>query len=112
MRPTLRALAGGGAALPDAPPRAPGVSPPAFSCSFFRACSSRTSERSSLTTPACGRRYGEKLVKNSVNPRSYYKCSHPNCTAKKIVERNHLGEILNTEYKVGKGGMGASRWCC
>lgn len=45
------------------------------------------------------RKYGEKLVKNSVNPRSYYKCSHANCGAKKIVERNHQGEILNTEYK-------------
>lgn len=45
-------------------------------------------------------RYGEKLVKNSVNPRSYYKCSHPNCGAKKIVERDCNGDIINTEYKV------------
>ena len=45
-------------------------------------------------------RYGEKIVKGSPNPRSYYKCSHSGCCAKKIVERNSHGEILATEYKV------------
>lgn len=45
-------------------------------------------------------RYGEKIVKGSPNPRSYYKCSHAGCTAKKIVERNSHGAILSTEYKV------------
>lgn len=53
------------------------------------------------------RRYGEKIVKGSINPRSYYKCSHASCTAKKIVERNSLGEILSTEYKVW--GLGYSK---
>ena len=33
-------------------------------------------------------RYGEKQVKGSPYPRSYYKCSHPGCQVKKIVERN------------------------
>lgn len=47
------------------------------------------------------RRYGEKLVKGSPNPRSYYKCSHPGCLAKKIVERSDGdGTVLSTEYKV------------
>mmetsp|Transcript_37980 Transcript_37980/g.84597 ORF Transcript_37980/g.84597 Transcript_37980/m.84597 type:complete len:327 (-) Transcript_37980:187-1167(-) len=45
------------------------------------------------------RKYGEKIVKGSPNPRSYYKCSHAGCTAKKIVERNSQGDILSTEYK-------------
>ncbi len=46
-------------------------------------------------------RYGEKLVKGSPNPRSYYKCSHPGCLAKKIVERSEQdGTVLSTEYKV------------
>lgn len=45
-------------------------------------------------------RYGEKIVKGSPNPRSYYKCSHQGCLAKKIVERTEYGEIINTEYKV------------
>jgi hypothetical protein len=53
-------------------------------------------------------RYGEKLVKGSTNPRSYYKCSHLGCVAKKIVERcDRSGDILSTEYKVG----GATRPC-
>eukprot|EP00198_Chlamydomonas_reinhardtii_P003006 XP_001692342.1 WRKY family transcription factor [Chlamydomonas reinhardtii] len=46
------------------------------------------------------RKYGEKLVKGSPNPRSYYKCSHPGCLAKKIVERSDSdGTVLSTEYK-------------
>ena len=45
------------------------------------------------------RKYGEKIVKGSPNPRSYYKCSHLGCSAKKIVERNTSGDILSTEYK-------------
>ncbi|KAL6756379.1 WRKY DNA-binding domain-containing protein [Haematococcus lacustris] len=45
------------------------------------------------------RKYGEKIVKGSINPRSYYKCSHSGCTAKKIVERTECGDILNTDYK-------------
>jgi len=46
-------------------------------------------------------RYGEKIVKGSPCPRSYYKCSQPNCSAKKIVERdNNTGLVTGTEYKV------------
>jgi len=47
------------------------------------------------------RRYGEKLVKGSPHPRSYYKCSQPGCTAKKIVERDaNTNAVLSTQYKV------------
>ena len=45
------------------------------------------------------------MVKGSQNPRSYYKCSHAHCTAKKIVERSSNGDILATDYKVGEGGV-------
>jgi len=31
------------------------------------------------------RKYGEKIVRDSVNPRSYYKCSDQNCPAKKVI---------------------------
>lgn len=34
------------------------------------------------------RKYGEKQVKGSRYPRSYYKCSHPGCFVKKIIERD------------------------
>lgn len=40
------------------------------------------------------------MVKGSQNPRSYYKCSHAGCPAKKIVERDGSGDIMNTDYKV------------
>lgn len=51
-------------------------------------------------------RYGEKLVKGSPCPRSYYKCSQPGCSAKKIVERDaHTGAVLSTQYKVGGRGL-------
>ena len=48
-----------------------------------------------------GGRYGEKLVKGSPCPRSYYKCSQPGCPAKKIVERDAgSSAVLSTQYKV------------
>ncbi|KAK9842339.1 hypothetical protein WJX81_007615 [Elliptochloris bilobata] len=34
------------------------------------------------------RKYGEKQVKGSPYPRSYYKCSHQGCQVKKIIERD------------------------
>ncbi|KAL3531806.1 hypothetical protein ACH5RR_005327 [Cinchona calisaya] len=33
------------------------------------------------------RKYGQKSIKNSSNPRSYYRCTNPRCAAKKQVER-------------------------
>ncbi|GFR43567.1 hypothetical protein Agub_g4661 [Astrephomene gubernaculifera] len=45
------------------------------------------------------RKYGEKLVKGSTNPRSYYKCSHAYCPAKKIVECTEKGgTVVSTKY--------------
>ncbi|XP_059670389.1 probable WRKY transcription factor 4 [Cornus florida] len=45
------------------------------------------------------RKYGQKQVKASDYPRSYYKCTHPNCPVKKKVERNLEGQITEIIYK-------------
>ncbi|XP_056851253.1 probable WRKY transcription factor 50 [Raphanus sativus] len=36
------------------------------------------------------RKYGKKMVKNSPNPRNYYKCSADGCPVKKRVERDRV----------------------
>ncbi|EEF28338.1 WRKY transcription factor, putative, partial [Ricinus communis] len=33
------------------------------------------------------RKYGQKVVKNTLHPRSYYRCTQDNCRVKKRVER-------------------------
>ncbi|MFS7907105.1 putative transcription factor WRKY family [Helianthus anomalus] len=46
------------------------------------------------------RKYGQKVVKGSEHPRSYYKCTHPNCEVKKIFERSYTtGQIMEIVYK-------------
>nr|CAD1822659.1 unnamed protein product [Ananas comosus var. bracteatus] len=45
------------------------------------------------------RKYGQKHVKGSENPRSYYKCTHPNCNVRKQLERSHDGQITEIIYK-------------
>ncbi|CAN6467149.1 unnamed protein product [Victoria cruziana] len=45
------------------------------------------------------RKYGQKQVKGSENPRSYYKCTHPNCPTKKKVERSLDGYVTQIVYK-------------
>ncbi|KAF7831305.1 putative WRKY transcription factor 20 isoform X1 [Senna tora] len=45
------------------------------------------------------RKYGQKHVKGSEYPRSYYKCTHPNCEVKKLFERSHDGQITEIIYK-------------
>nr|QFI57473.1 WRKY78 [Glycyrrhiza glabra] len=45
------------------------------------------------------RKYGQKQVKGSEFPRSYYKCTQPNCPVKKKVERSHDGQITEIIYK-------------
>nr|WFL37671.1 WRKY transcription factor 19 [Crocus sativus] len=53
--------------------------------------------------PSCDgynwRKYGQKKVKGSEFPRSYYKCSHPNCPVKKKVERSVDGKIAEIIYE-------------
>ncbi|XP_038980855.1 WRKY transcription factor WRKY24-like [Phoenix dactylifera] len=45
------------------------------------------------------RKYGQKQVKGSENPRSYYKCTFPNCPTKKKVERSLDGQITEIVYR-------------
>ncbi|KAJ6770145.1 WRKY TRANSCRIPTION FACTOR PROTEIN 1-RELATED [Salix purpurea] len=45
------------------------------------------------------RKYGQKHVKGSEFPRSYYKCTHPNCEVKKLFERSNDGQITEIVYK-------------
>ncbi|XP_020583191.1 WRKY transcription factor WRKY24-like [Phalaenopsis equestris] len=45
------------------------------------------------------RKYGQKQVKGSENPRSYYKCTYPNCPSKKKVEKSLEGQITEIIYK-------------
>jgi hypothetical protein len=45
------------------------------------------------------RKYGQKQVKTSEYPRSYYKCTHSSCPVKKKVERSQDGQITEVVYK-------------
>ncbi|XP_010545308.1 PREDICTED: probable WRKY transcription factor 2 isoform X2 [Tarenaya hassleriana] len=45
------------------------------------------------------RKYGQKLVKGSEYPRSYYKCTSLNCLVRKKVERSREGQITEIIYK-------------
>ncbi|XLS93818.1 hypothetical protein HN51_069826, partial [Arachis hypogaea] len=45
------------------------------------------------------RKYGQKQVKGSENPRSYYKCTFPNCPTKKKFERSLDRQITEIVYK-------------
>ena len=49
----------------------------------------------------CARRYGEKSLKCSDTPRSYYRCSVLGCSAKKYVEYDSAGAVAQTVTKVG-----------
>ncbi|KAF5750930.1 putative WRKY transcription factor 49 [Tripterygium wilfordii] len=66
--------------------------------STFERNMSKIEHKYTLKIKSCGygmaddgykwRKYGQKSIKNSPNPRSYYKCTNPRCSAKKQVERS------------------------
>lgn len=45
------------------------------------------------------RKYGQKQVKSPTGSRSYYKCSHSDCSVKKIERRDHSGHVIEIVYK-------------
>nr|CAJ26376.1 putative WRKY DNA-binding protein [Brachypodium sylvaticum] len=45
------------------------------------------------------KKYGPKQVKSTEYPRSYFKCTHPNCPVKKKVERSQVGQITEIIHK-------------
>ncbi|CAH9118697.1 unnamed protein product [Cuscuta epithymum] len=45
------------------------------------------------------RKYGQKFVKGSECPRSYYRCTRLDCAVKKKIERSSDGRIVETTYK-------------
>ncbi|KAK1428623.1 hypothetical protein QVD17_17462 [Tagetes erecta] len=45
------------------------------------------------------RKYGQKQVKASENPRSYYKCTYQSCSMRKKVETSIDGDITEIVYK-------------
>lgn len=42
------------------------------------------------------RKYGQKHVKGNEFIRSYYKCTHPNCQAKKQLEQSNSGQVTDS----------------
>ncbi|EEE52588.1 hypothetical protein OsJ_34894 [Oryza sativa Japonica Group] len=48
------------------------------------------------------RKYGQKQVKGSEFPRSYYKCTHPTCPVKRKVEMTPDGRIAEIVYNENK----------
>ncbi|KAG6517631.1 hypothetical protein ZIOFF_021027 [Zingiber officinale] len=44
------------------------------------------------------RKYGQKVVKGNPNPRSYYKCTYPTCSVRKLIERasHDLKSVITT----------------
>jgi len=73
------------------------------SSSYFNNTSASMSIREQRKSEEDGyrwRKYGEKQVKGSENPRSYYKCTNPICSMKKKVERSlDDGQITQIVYK-------------
>ncbi|XP_078444988.1 putative WRKY transcription factor 26 [Wolffia australiana] len=62
-------------------------------------CATVGNEKISLDDGYNWRKYGQKQLKASENPRGYYKCNYPGCSTKKKVERNLEGVITQIVYK-------------
>nr|QFI57436.1 WRKY41 [Glycyrrhiza glabra] len=45
------------------------------------------------------RKYGQKQVKSPTGSRSYYRCTHSNCCAKKVECCDHSGHVIEIVYK-------------
>ncbi|OQU80086.1 hypothetical protein SORBI_3007G077466 [Sorghum bicolor] len=70
-------------------------------CDHVTACQAarRNGVRSRLSLDGYNwRKYGQKKVKGSEFPRSYYKCTHPSCPVKRKVETTIDGRIAEIVY--------------
>ncbi|KAK7304806.1 hypothetical protein VNO77_42695 [Canavalia gladiata] len=56
-------------------------------------------ERASASDGYNWRKYGQKQVKSPTGSRSYYRCTHSNCCAKKIKFCDHLGHVIEIVYR-------------
>ncbi|XP_014495174.1 probable WRKY transcription factor 32 [Vigna radiata var. radiata] len=61
--------------------------------------SSVSVSRSSASDGYNWRKYGQKQVKSPTGSRSYYRCTHSNCSAKKIKFCDHSGYVIEIVYK-------------
>ncbi|KAK9750722.1 hypothetical protein RND81_02G216700 [Saponaria officinalis] len=73
--------------------------PPHFSGSDQRSQSSSIIVDKPAADGYNWRKYGQKQVKGSEFPRSYYKCTHPSCPVRKKVERSLDGQVIEIIYK-------------
>lgn len=84
-------------------------SPKAGASSCATEASANTRVSKSMTYPSRGvaracedgynwRKYGQKNVKTSQYPRSYYKCTHPNCKVKRKLQCSPDGQITEIMY--------------
>ncbi|XLT59221.1 probable WRKY transcription factor 32 isoform X2 [Arachis ipaensis] len=56
-------------------------------------------ERVSISDGYSWRMYGQKQVKSPTGSRSYYRCTHSECSAKKIECNDDVGRVIDVVYK-------------
>lgn len=108
---TMPSTAGAGAASASAIPPPKDMDSPSEAKQAIVISSKESNKRAPASVPPVSvvgkpsadgynwRKYGQKQVKGSEYPRSYYKCTHPNCPVKKKVERSHDGQVTEIVYK-------------
>jgi len=79
----------------ETPEKQPSPEPIGSFCTTPRLVVETSAEVDALDDGYNWRKYGQKNVKGSPNPRSYYKCTEETCPVKKQVER-HGNSIINT----------------
>ncbi|KAK7411578.1 hypothetical protein VNO78_03013 [Psophocarpus tetragonolobus] len=85
----------------SSPPKANSVQAPKIfkSTTDGTTLSSVSVSRASASDGYNWRKYGQKQVKSPMGSRSYYRCTHSNCSAKKIKFCDHSGNVIEIVYK-------------